>query len=391
MRAVRAAVRFDGHLGAELNARVDIASGLTTADKLAAFDALFPVAGAYAVGVLNAPLAKATVGGEDTDEFENWWLQLIEDRARQEFVSARDAMWGTLETLLHERGVKAPSALAHQQLQQTLFDVSTAATARLVGVTVPAAVVERLGKIGFTSAETIDFPAIAYRAQLISARLATQAPVAWPELVRLATQAPLSSAERATIEYARNRAGLWLQPVFDESGRVWSAQREIEPLRRILADGTARRKSTQEMVRQLEASQRGQGVTRDARRVCRSEIAEARGQAAWQQVRKGTTDDDRFFRQTSAHPCRGCLRLLKNPAGTPRLFTRAELDAGEAMGLNRGSWQHWHLRAGGLHPNCVCGPVEQFHSAMVSIFSRRAPEFAAMIRNLKVFEEKEAA
>ena len=94
-----------------------------------------------------------------------------------------------------------------------------------------------------------------------------------------------------------------------------------------------------------------------------------------------------LFRNTSATPCRGCFRLFKNPDGTPRLYTRAELEAGEAMGVNRGGWRDYHLRLGPEHPACACSPWLQYHPAMQQMHEKSAPRYAEAMRRLKVFEE----
>lgn len=353
---------------------------------------MFPAPGAYTVGVLSAPLAKAaTTGGEEADEFENWWLRAIEQRTRQEFVSAEQAMWGALETLLHERGVSAPSALAPQELQRTLFDLGTASTAHMVGFTIPAALSERLGALGFTTTEALNFPALAYRVGLIYRALEQSPPLPWSALVQRAHAMPLSSAERAAIEIARNRAGLWLRPIFDQAGQAWTAQREIEPLRRVLTAGLERRASTGQMVRELARSQRAQGILRDADRTLRTELAECRTRGAWDADSKHAPADAQWFRQLSANPCRGCLFLQKNSDGTPKLYTRQQILDGDALGYNTGHWTTWHVRLGGNHPRCVDAPWAVYHPAMASIFEGRAPGYAEMMRRLKVFEVKEAA
>jgi hypothetical protein len=260
----------------------------------------------------------------------------------------------------------------------------------MVGIHIPAELSARLHAIGFTPLQTLAFPSLAYRMGKIAETLAAGPVVAWEDVLRQARSFPLSSAERAAVNAAEQRAGLWLRPIFDQSGKVWTAEREIAPLRKILTAGMDQRRSVREMARELGASQRAQGVLRDADRVVATEVSNARSLGAWENDSKRWAADALLFRQPAGNACRGCLRLFLRPDGFPHLYTRQEFEAGEALGVNRGNWREWHLRVQSEHPNCRCGPVRQYHPAMQSILAPRAAQLAADVRELRVFEEQAA-
>lgn len=330
--------------------RIHIKGTPTAAQALILHHELFPAAGTYL-------LTKATpmAGLEDRealDQWEEWFLRALEDRAREQFGSSQEAIWDVLDELLRQRGVAAPSMVDAYEMHRVLFDVTYASTARMVGLRLPDEVRTRLEKLGWHDMPVLDFPAVAFRLAMISQRLMQQPPVTWPELVQLADAVPLSSVERAAVDIARSRAGTYLKPIFDDVGRLHAVTRELEPLRQRVAHAIEHRIPVREAARLHGNQQRIEGIQRDAERVLRTEIADARGEAAWMHETKRAPSDAKFFRQTSAHACRGCLRLYKLPDGTPRLYTRAEIDTGHAAGVNRGNWRDWHPRLGSTHPNC---------------------------------------
>jgi hypothetical protein len=366
--------------------RVHIDGAPTPQQALALHHELFPEAGIYRVQQLDHldDLILKAQAGEDSEPFEVWFLRELDHVTEQHFVNARLAIWEVLERLLHERGLTAPSQMAYWHLNEALFDLTTSSTARMVGLYVPADLVARLQALHFTLPEALDFPALAYRMGLIYRRLAEATPTAWPELMQLANQVPLSSVERLAVEHTRLRAGVWLRPIFDETGRVWTAAREIEPLRVIQREALEQRRSVREAARQLDNSQRARGVLRDAERVMRTEIAEARGRGAWQAGLAGTGPETKFVRTTSTRACRDCLRLYRNPDGTPRLYTRAQLEEFDRLGPNRGPREKWHITLGVTHPHCACAPWLEWHPAMQRIAKESAPRFAAVMRDLGI-------
>lgn len=365
--------------------RIHIKGTPTAEQALILHDHLFPAAGTYLL--TKASPVPTLNEGEALDRFEEWFLDALEAQTRDQFVSAEQAIWDVLDQMLMRHDVAAPSHVDSFELNRALFDLTHASTARIVGLHVPDELVKRLQKLGFSVPEALDFPALAYRMALISQRLLQQPPVAWPELVRLANAVPLSSVERAAIDLARQRAGLYLKPIFDDAGRLWTTTRELEPLRERVAHAIEHRIPVREAARLHGNQQRLEWIARDSARVLRTEIADARGEAAWMHEAKHALPEAKFFRQTSVNACRGCLRLHKLPDGTPRLYTRAEIEAGNAGGVNRGNWREWRPRLGSTHPNCVCSPWSVFHPEMADIFADRAPAYAAEIARLKVFAE----
>jgi hypothetical protein len=364
-----------------MNARVEISGRPTGTQALRVWSEIFPVEGPYAIEFLGK------AGGEAGEPFETWFLQRLLDVSEEHFVMSQQSIWQVLDELLLRRGIEAPSELDYWELNRVLFDLTHASTARMVGINVPREVSERLLAMGWRAPEVMDFPALAYRMGLIYARLKQAQPPQWNEVVSMARAVPLGSAERAAIEHVRRRAGVFLRPIYDETGRVWTAEREIVPLRRLTEEALQHRIGTEEAARELGKQQRAQGIFRDAHRVMRTEIAEARGRGVWKTESKGLAPDELVFRQTSRTPCKGCLRLYRNPDGTPRLYTRRELEASDALGLNRGGPDKWHAVVGSTHPHCVCAPWSRYYESMRPLFEQTAAPYRAVIEALGVFRE----
>lgn len=333
------------------------------------------------------PLLKAA-GADPADEWEAWFMRRLHEATRTEFTTAREMIWLVLDDLLTRYKVEAPSQLDYWTLQETFFDLTTASTARMVGLDVPRPVRRRLSRLGWSDREALDFPALAYRFGRIYTELQSAGEVTpWANLVEQAKSYPLSKLEEASIEQIRRRAGVYLQPVMDQAGRVWSGEREVEPLREVLERHTKDRTGAREAARELGKTARAEGNFRDMDRVARTELAEATHNAAFEERAKAWTEDTRLFRQPTPNACKGCLRLFKLPSGMPRLYTMAEVEAGEAMGLNRGSWRTYHVRKGVIHPACQCPPWSRYLDVMQAMFEKDAAEWAKEMQRLKVFEE----
>ena len=154
------------------------------------------------------------------------------------------------------------------------------------------------------------------------------------------------------MQVAARKAGIALQPAFDTLTNRWVSAREIEPLRRDVAQAIGARDSHRTLAARLQRQYRAEGIQRDARRVARTEIAEASGRGTWE-VDVGA-GDPLLYRRTQRVACRECVRLLTTAEGKPRLYRKSEVEAGDAMGYNTGSHSDWHVRIGVLHPNCCC-------------------------------------
>lgn len=365
--------------------RLTISGPATEAIKaLEVFRAVFPEAGTYGIERL---VAKAEPPVKLTEPFETWFLQRLEEVTRERFQSAAAAIWQVLEELLRARGVAGPSRWDLWTLRQTLFDLTTASTARMVGLEIPTELRDRLRHIGFAMPEVLDFPGVAYRMGLLYEQLQRRSPVPWDTLVELAGARPLSTAEQAAVTFARTKAGLNLQPIFDDIGRVWTAERELRPLRDLTARALERRIGPQEAARELKQLERMQGVFRDAERVMRTEMAEARAQGVWAVRSVHWQAETKIFRLTQAYPCRDCLRLYKLPTGMPRLYTHAEIEAAATLGYNRSPRSSWHPTIGPTHPHCVCAPWQEWHRAMEALFRPQAAKWAALGEEIGAFEE----
>jgi hypothetical protein len=368
--------------------RVTIRAAVPPIEAIAAWRALFPEPGVYQVERVSEYLAKATPGGPvESPEFEEWFLRELLAKVKHRFVSAQYAIWEVLDDLLRRRNVQVPSELDLWELNRTLFEVTRASSANMVGFRIPADLRSRLTAIGFSLPEVADFPALAYRMGVIYDRLKKSRPLAWTELTKLAEAKPLSTIERAAIQRLRTRAGVWLTPIFDETGRVWTAERELTPLRRIAVRAAADRVGARKAARELANSQRARGIVRDAERVMRTELAEAQSQGSWDTRGKEWRNDAKIFRQVSASPCEVCLRLYVGEDGKPRIYTKADVERWSKDGPNRGPKAEWTPRIGNTHPNERCPPWTAYHPAMEKIFDLNAKRNIDLMRQMKILPE----
>lgn len=315
---------------------------------LATMREMFGAPGRYRI----EPLIKA-VDADPVDEWEAWFMRRLHEATRREFIGARAAIWEVLDDTIQRAGVTVPSELDYWTLQETLFDLTNASTARMVGLDVPRPVRRRLSRLGWSEREVLDFPALAYRFGRLYSELQRAGEVTqWDDLVEHARSYPLSTLEQATVENIRRHAGQHLRPIMDQAGNVWTAEREIEPLREVLERHVKDRTGAREAARELGRTARAEGNFRDMDRVARTELAETTHNAAWDERSKDWKPETRVFRQPTRNACKGCLRLLKSPDGMPRIYLAPEVEAQDALGYNTGSWRNWHLRRGTIHPNC---------------------------------------
>lgn len=333
--------------------RITIARGTPTAEQtLRLYRELFPAHGTYT-------LAKAAPAREDADPFETWFLRELEEQTRAGYLAARDALWQTLDALLQRNGVVAPSAIEADELAQALSDLSRGATSRMVGIRVRPDVETRLRALGWDTTQVLDFPALAYRMGLLWQRLEGLDPVPFADLTELVQHAyPLSTAEQVAVTVARNRAGIFLRPIFDQTGQVWAVEHEIGPLRESAELALRGRTHPLRAAAELGKVQRAQRLIRDAERVMRTEIAYARSHGAWETMvrQKAGVLSGYVYRRPSPLACDVCLALHTTDGTTPRVYTAAEIEAADRLGANRGPKAEWHLTIGPTHPNCVCGP-----------------------------------
>lgn len=344
----------------ELSREVQLLRRPTADEAIALVDILFPVDGdVYLVGSA-APIAKAKPGAQQMqrEPFETWFLDLLEHVMRERAVTTQDAIWECLDRLLAAHDVRIPSELDPYVLHRTLSDLTHGSTARMVGISVPPDVQQRLAAVGFPKAELGDFPALAYRMGKLYEALNKSPELEFPRLVELVENAyPLSPAEEIAVNYARNRAGMYLRPVFNSSGQLWSTHREVDRLREVVPQAIAERRSPFEVAGELRKLDRAQGIVRDAERVVCTEIANARNRGNWDYMKERFrwTPETLVYRRPSPHACDACKRIYTD-AGNPRLFRVSEVEALDALGPNTGPQAEWVAKIGATHPYCVCGP-----------------------------------
>jgi hypothetical protein len=316
-------------------------------------------------------------------------MQQLERLAKQRVRTARETVWSLLDHWLRHARVRRPSDANPFELQEALFDVTRASSAQVLGIRIPDRMRPRLTRLGFSLIEQEqDFPTLAYRMGLIRSYLDHHAKrLQYTEVVRLARKQVLTERETAAAEWARRRAGVSLTPVFDDTGQAWTAAREVQPLRTLVAEGIEDRRETDELIQAYHESRRGQATERDGARVIRTEMANARAMGAWEVEIRPLDDEQLLYRVPASSACRGCLKLWLLPDGTPHLYTKAEFAAGEAQGYNTGDWRAYHPVIGAVHPNCACSPPQKYLPAMAGVFARHAAGRAALLAELNVFAD----
>lgn len=350
-----------------MNKRVHIAGKPTADQALQTVLEVFELPGVYHVELL----AKASAPGGFEEPFEQWFLEALWKRCQAEFGGAQEAIWDVLDGLLKKAGVRIPSDLEWFDLNSVLFDLTTASTARMVGLQIPNDLAARLQLMGFTMPEVLDFPALAYRMGRIYDRLAQGDVLEWSELRRLARSQPLSISEQLAVAQARQRAGIWMRPIFDATGQVWTAERELPAVRDIASRAIESRIGARAAARELSATQRGQGIIRDAERVMRTEMAEARARGAWDARKESWDADTLIYRIVSADPCKACLRLYVLPSGMPRLWRMKDVEQ-SSREPNRGPQDSWTPKIGPTHPQCLCAPWQRWYAETAEVHEMNA-------------------
>lgn len=321
-------------------------------DPLCLCKAAFPVDGRYQV-VPVAEFSKATIGGEGT-EFEEWFLQRLFDEARTRYTSSRELMMRVIGRFISDHHGDLSDQETFRAFEDLLFDLRRA-NGLSIGMTVPVSVQKRLQELGFTNREIFDWPALAYRFGLVYRSVGPAKQFSWDRALALANAVELTETEQTAMVFARQQAALHLSPVvLREPQRVYEeAAAEEQRLIRIMTRQAIRdRGGAMELARDLYKRMEGEGIYRDWERVARTEIAEARSRGSWAVESRNWSSHARLYRETTTRACNACLRLLRNKDGTPKVYTRQEIEEADELGPNRGPQVLWHVRIGQIHPNC---------------------------------------
>lgn len=300
------------------------------------------------------------------EEFGEWFIVRLVDSCLQVVFLWRDVIWGLIDALLASQKAATPSLGDARSIALRMSEGSTTAAFSLVGLPTGPEVGAVLRMSAMRLPPPIDMTTDAYKLGKI--RKTISRGESWRSLHGRLRTVRLSKIEQKTVEIIRGRAGLHLKPVFDQYGNQCMLYREIKPLRKILAGGVEVRKQTREMIRELANTYRAKEIARDAMRVVRTEIADARSRGSWSVEGENKNEDDLMFRQAGINACKWCIKVFVNPDGTPRLWKKSEIEEGDkepfgVMGVPR---------IGPLHPNCACGPWETYHKALRHVFSHGA-------------------
>lgn len=322
---------------------------------------LFPGGGEYLVKAVST----------EAPTFETWFLDELYQRAQDEQRSLQELAWDALDGLLTMHGVQAPSELEAEHLYQALFDLAYGATSTIVGMRVPDPLRERLDAMGVAERDQLDFPGIAYRIGKIYETVKTEppGPGQWERVQAAAQSVVLLPSEEIAVEQSRRRAGQYLRPLFDQGGQVWVSDREATQVRELTSRALASREGPRKAARELAATNRAEGVFRDADRVMRTEIATERSRGQWEA--QGWDADTRVFRQVQATPCKPCVRLYTEPNGMPKLYRAGDVAAWSET-VNTGPQAGWTAKIGATHPNCVCAPWAEWFDEVAFVYEGHA-------------------
>lgn len=344
-------------------------------DPLAIFREVFTKGGTYFI--------KAKLPADEHRTFDRWYFETLLSEAQKTFVGLRGAMLNTVTDLIRRHGGDLTDPGVVMLLERALADCRLAVRWSLA-FPLPPDAERRIRALGFSDVDVLDWPGLAYRLGKMEEQLAT-APYSWDKILEIARSAPALPGDAEAIAYAQLRAGQYLTPVAlrDPQASVTAAlEYERTMLRSMTADAVRREMNAREFARKLYNELTPQGIIRDFDRVARTELQEARLQGAWEAEHraKGWGPDTRVYRSLSSRPCNGCLTLYKRPDGHPRTYTTAEVEAGDAQGVNTGPWEGWHVRKGPTHPNCLDSPWLTFRSELGPLFSREAGKWQEVFR-----------
>lgn len=345
------------------------------ADPLSIFHGIFPGDGDYQVRE-GAPFAKAV---HVTEPFAEWFLEQLLEEARQHFGRVQDVVLRVMDRLIRERRghLTDPAVLAEFEQARTLLRQGVRWA---LGAPVPAGVEATLKRLGFQDVDVLDWPGIAYRMGAIRGELEAPKVRDWQRVMAVAMGGPVTPVDRAAMAAARERVARYLTPLALRAGETMHETvlaREVQQLRTMTVQAIAADTHPLTLARQMHKQFGQDGITRDWERVARTEVMEARlvGGFEAERAAKAWTDGSKIWRQVSPTACSGCLRLYRSPDGTPKLYTVAEVEAADALGVNRGPWREWHARKGPAHPNCRDGPWQTWTPALATVFARHAARY----------------
>lgn len=184
---------------------------------------------------------------------------------------------------------------------------------------------------------------------------------------------PLSDSEVAAAEYARSRAGIYLQkPVTTlhqsvqhaliDSGLAIDDRAMPSPVREAVAASIETREKLQQAKRRIEASIDDAGMLGDVERIARTELQQAHSHGAYTALRARAGEADPLvYKIASPGACEDCLRIWGHP-GNPVHYKLSAIEAHEAAGANfRRKRSEWGPTIGPTHPNCTCPPLLEWH------------------------------
>lgn len=197
-------------------------------------------------------------------------------------------------------------------------------------------------------------------------------PVRIPDGPRPAPTRALTPQERAAVDYASERAALYMRrPVATmhaEVGRVLLEdgrprdRRLSEAERRAVSDvivsAVAGRRPPGQTAQALRDAVKGSSLTNDMERVAVTELAFAHGWGAYVGLKAGVPpgEDPKVYRIVGPRACADCRRIF-GPAGNPNLYKLSAVEARTAAGGNfHLPHGQWGPVIGPVHPRCVCPP-----------------------------------
>lgn len=185
-----------------------------------------------------------------------------------------------------------------------------------------------------------------------------------------APRTPLSDTEIAAAEYARSRAGIYLQkPVtalhqgmqhalIDEDLAI--DDRAL--LRPVVARAIEAREPLASAKRRIEAVITDAGIEGDVDRIARTELQQAHSHGAYASLKARAGEADPLvYKIASPGACEDCRRIWGHPSN-PVHYKLSAIEAHEAGGGNfRRKRGEWGPTIGPIHPNCSCPPLLEWH------------------------------
>lgn len=298
------------------------------------------------------------------------WLRTMIERARSDWNRHGTILVEEISRLLRSGRLLPLTSDNEGVLRQLLENHEVGIALDFVGRHHNTVVVDRLVQSGAVSADYADRATVPISYRLgrgLNALAAHRVPGAAPsleEVLRQAVTTPLTDQDRAAMDFARRRAGIYMrrpaQARQTEAERVLTTA-EQWAIGETVAQGVEGRRSWRSISQDLAGAMGGSTLTNDADRVARTEVHQAQSLGAYVGLKEATTsigvEDPLVYKLVRPNACDDCRRIWGDPKD-PIRYLLSFIEGREAAGGNfRIPHDQWGPVIGPVHPNCTEGAL----------------------------------